>query len=44
MADDTKKIDYEDIDRSGVDGNIASEARIDLSKVERVEIDAVAVK
>ena len=39
MADDTKKIDYEDIDRSGVDGNIASEARIDLSKVERVEID-----
>ncbi|SBV92289.1 TRAP transporter, 4TM/12TM fusion protein [uncultured delta proteobacterium] len=39
MTDDKKNIDLDDIDRSGLDGNIASETRIDLSKVERVEID-----
>lgn len=39
MAEDKKNIDYTDIDPSGLDGNISSDARIDLSKVERVEIE-----
>ncbi len=39
MTEDKKNRDFDDIDRSGLDGNLSSEARIDLSKVERVEID-----
>lgn len=39
MTDDKKKINSDDIDESGLNGNISSDARIDLSKVERVEID-----
>ncbi len=39
MTDDSRKTDFDDSNSSGVDGAIASDARIDLSKVERVEID-----
>ncbi len=41
MSEEKKNLEeiVEQIDRSGLDGNLSGEARIDLSKVERVEID-----
>lgn len=39
MTDDNKNMDIDDIDSSGPDGDTSSDAKIDLSKVERVEID-----
>ena len=39
MTDDKKKMDYDEIDRSGLEGSVDSATRIDLSQVERVEID-----
>ena len=39
MTDDNKKVEFDDVDISGSDGTIASGSKIDLNKVERVEID-----